>query len=76
MTEDRVPKEAGVQLQASTGSAMGGAGQPCMQAFTDVTAAQEGLLSLAGMSAAAATTTYTSQARVQAMTGLVGSQHS
>ncbi|KAK9841191.1 hypothetical protein WJX74_001700 [Apatococcus lobatus] len=69
MTEDRVPKEAGVQLQATTGSAMGGTGQPCMRAFTDVKAAMDGLLSLAGASAAAATADYASQARVQAMTG-------
>ena len=73
MTEGRVPKEAGVQLQATTGSAMGGVGQPCLRAFTDVKAALDGLLSLAGMSAAAATADYASQARVQAMTGQVQS---
>ncbi len=72
MTEGRVPREASVQLAATTGSSMGGSGEACVRAFTDVKAAQGGLLSLAGISAAAAAAEYTSYARVQAMTGQVG----
>ena len=71
MTEERVPKEAGVQLEVTTGSSMGGTGGAHVRAFTDVKAAQDGLLSLAGTSAAAAAAGYASYARVQTMTGQV-----
>ena len=73
MTQDRVPKEAGVQLQASTGSSMGGPGELLATNFTNVRAAQEGLLMLAGSSAAAAAGRHAAFARVQTLTNQVGS---
>ena len=71
MTEERLPKEATVQLAMTMGTSVGGEANQVRRSFSSVDRAQEGVYELAGSSSAAAVQLYESTARVQAMTGQV-----
>lgn len=71
MTEERLPKEATVQVAMTMGTSVGGEASQVGRSFSSVDRAREGLFELAGSSSAAAVQLYESTARVQAMTGQV-----
>ena len=71
ITEERLPKEATVQLAMTMGTSVGGEASQVRRSFLSVDRAQEGIYELAGSSSAAAVQLYESTARVQAMTGQV-----
>ena len=71
MTEERLPKEAAVQVAIALGTSVGGEADEASRLFSSIDRAQAGVAALAGSSAAAAAQLYESTARVQAMTGQV-----
>ena len=71
MTEERLPKEAAVQVAMTMGTSVGGEAGQIGRLFSSIDRAREGVAELAGSSAAAAVQLYESTARVQAMTGQV-----
>lgn len=71
MTEERLPKEAAVQVAMTMGTSVGGEAGQIGRLFSSIDRAREGVAELAGSSAAAAVQLYESTARVQALTGQV-----
>ena len=71
MTEERLPKEATVQVSMTMGTSVGGEAGQIRRLFSSADRAREGVPELAGSSCAAAMQLYESTARVQAMTGQV-----
>ena len=71
MTEERLPREATVQVAMTMGTSVGGDAGQLRRLFSSIDRAQEGISELAGSSSAAAVQLYESTARVQAMTGQV-----
>ena len=76
MTEERLPREATVQVSMTMGTSVGGEAGQMRRLFSSIDRAQEGVPELAGSSCAAAVRLYESTARVQAMTGQVSSSDS
>lgn len=73
MTEERLPKEAAVEMSVVVGSALGGEAEPVKGVYASVGAAREAAEDVAGRAARAAAQLYASTLRLQALTGQVGS---
>ena len=73
MTEERLPKEATVEVAMTLGTSVGGEAGQVRRLFSSIDRSQEGLPELAGSASAAAVQLFESTARVQAMTGQVNS---
>ena len=71
MTEERLPKEASVQVAMIMGTSVGGDAGQVIRLFSSLDRAKEGVPALAGSSCRAAVQLYESTVRVQAMTGQV-----
>lgn len=71
MTEERLPKEATVEMTVLVGSALGGEAEPVKGVYASIGAAREAAEEVAGRAARAAGHLYASSLRLQALTGQV-----
>ncbi|BDA49119.1 hypothetical protein COCOBI_13-2290 [Coccomyxa sp. Obi] len=69
MTEERLPKEAVVEVTVTVGSALGGEAEPTKRLFPSVDAAREAVDELAARACSAAAQLYGSSVRLQSMAG-------
>ncbi len=69
MTEERLPKEAVVEVTVTVGSALGGEAEPARRLFASVDAAREAGDELAARACSAAAQLYGSSVRLQSMAG-------
>jgi hypothetical protein len=69
MSEERLPKEAVVEVTLIVGSALGGEAEPLKRLYASVDAARDAAEDLAGCACAAASQLYGSSVRLQSMAG-------
>ena len=69
MTEERIPRDAALQLNVAAGSGVGGEGRPQSQRFASVEAARDATAVVAGAAARSAADAYVSAVRLQALAG-------
>ncbi len=69
MTEERLPKEAVVEVTLTVGSALGGEAEPLKLLFASLDAARDAAEDAAGRACSAASQLYGSSVRLQSMAG-------